>query len=95
MSLRVSDAPLRLITQLAALCLVSIPVVAAAQDHFPSNEDLRHVRAISEPRLSPDGRSVLIEVSDSTAQGGRGHLWLVDLKANTSRQLTYSIPGQK
>ncbi|MGH8320256.1 MAG: S9 family peptidase [Steroidobacteraceae bacterium] len=80
---------------LAALCLASLPVVSAAQDHFPSNEALRHVRAISEPHLSPDGRSVLIEVSDPTADGGRGHLWLVNVQTNTARQLTYSIPGQK
>jgi dipeptidyl aminopeptidase/acylaminoacyl peptidase len=79
----------------AALCLVSISVVSAAQDRFPSNEDLRHVRAISEPRLSPDGRSVLIEVSDPTADGGRSHLWLGDSKTNTARELTYSSPGQK
>ncbi|MGH8290740.1 MAG: prolyl oligopeptidase family serine peptidase [Steroidobacteraceae bacterium] len=80
---------------LAGLCLASLAVVSAAQDHFPSNEDLRHVRAISAPRLSPDGRSVLIEVSDATADGGRSHLWLVDRQANTARQLTYSTPGQK
>jgi dipeptidyl aminopeptidase/acylaminoacyl peptidase len=82
-------------TLLVGLYLVSIPVVSAAQDHFPSNEDLRHVRAISAPRLSPDGRSVLIEVSDPTADGGRGHLWLVDLQANSARQLTYSVLGQQ
>jgi dipeptidyl aminopeptidase/acylaminoacyl peptidase len=82
-------------TLLAALCLASILVAAAAEEHFPSNEDLRHVRAISDPRLSPDGRSVLIEVSDPTAAGGRSHLWLVDLETNTARELTYSNPGQK
>jgi dipeptidyl aminopeptidase/acylaminoacyl peptidase len=80
---------------LAALCLGVVRVGSPAQDHFPSNEDLRHVRAISEPQLSPDGRSVLIKVSDATADGGRRHLWLVDVEANTARQLTYSIPGQK
>ena len=53
------------------------------------------MRAISAPRLSPDGRSVLIEVSDPTADGGRAHLWLIDVRANTARQLTYSILGQK
>ncbi len=79
-------------TLLAALCLAPL---AAAQNRFPSNEDLRHVRAISQPRLSPDGRSVLVEIADATADGGRGHLWLVDLAANTARQLTWSIPGQK
>jgi dipeptidyl aminopeptidase/acylaminoacyl peptidase len=85
---------------LAALCLASLPVVSVAQvsttpARFPSNENLRHVRAISQPRLSPDGHSVLLEVADSTADGGRGHLWLVDLQTNTARQLTYSVPGQK
>lgn len=82
-------------TLLAALCLISIPVVSLAQDRFPANEDLRHVRAISAPHLSPDGRSVLIEVSDTTADGGRAHLWLVDRLANTARQITYSAAGQK
>jgi dipeptidyl aminopeptidase/acylaminoacyl peptidase len=82
-------------TLLVALCLASVPVVSAAQDHFPTNEDLRHVRAIAQPRLSPDGRSVLLEVADPTASGGQGHLWLVDLQTNTARQLTYSVPGQK
>jgi len=82
-------------TLLAALYLASLPAASAAAGHFPSNEDLRHVRAISGPRLSPDGRSVLIEVTDPTADGGRGHLWLIDLRSNTARQLTYSAPGQK
>jgi dipeptidyl aminopeptidase/acylaminoacyl peptidase len=80
---------------LAALSLMSLPVVSAAQGHFPSSEDLRHVRAIAEPRLSPDGRSVLIEVTDPTAEGGSGHLWLVDRETNTARQLTFSVPGEK
>jgi dipeptidyl aminopeptidase/acylaminoacyl peptidase len=80
---------------LAALSLAFLPGVSSAQDHFPSNEDLRHVRGISDPHLSPDGRSVLIEVSDPTADGGRGHLWLVNLRTDRARQLTYSIPGQK
>ncbi len=79
-------------TLLAALCLASLPI--AAQNHFPSNEDLRHVRSIAQPRLSPDGRSVLLQVADPTADGGLTHLWLVDLQTNTARQLTYSAPGQ-
>src|SRR5215475_9169732 len=69
---------------------------SVAQDtHFPSNEDLRHTRAISQPRLSPDAASVLLQVSDATADGGRTHLWLVDIKQNTSRQLTYSPASDK
>ena len=80
----------------AAICLSLLwPAAALAQNHFPSNEDLRHVRAISQPRLSPDGDSVLVQVTDATADGGKSHLWLVDVKANTARQLTYSPAGDK
>ena len=64
----------------------------AASPHLPSNEDLRHLRTIDDPRLSPDGREVLIKVTDATADGGRSHLWLVDVPSNSVRQLTYS-PG--
>jgi dipeptidyl aminopeptidase/acylaminoacyl peptidase len=68
---------------------------AADEPHFPSNEDLRHVRSMSQPRLSPDGRSVLLSVTDSTADGAKNHLWLVDIRQNTARQLTFSIPQDK
>ena len=81
---------------LAAACLLSLPVVHAAdENHFPSNEDLRHVRSMTQPRLSPDGRQVLLQVSDTTADGGKSHLWLVDVKANTARQLTYTPSSEK
>jgi len=68
---------------------------AADQARFPSNEDMRHFRAMSAPQLSPDGRHVLVEITDSTADGGRDHLWLVDRDSNSSRQLTFSPPGKK
>jgi dipeptidyl aminopeptidase/acylaminoacyl peptidase len=61
-----------------------------AEEVAPSNEDLRHVRALAEPQVSPDGGRVLIRVTDATADGGRHHLWLVDAGANTARQLTFS-----
>jgi dipeptidyl aminopeptidase/acylaminoacyl peptidase len=67
----------------------------AADAGVPSNEDLRHVRAIAEPQVSPDGGRVLFRVTDATADGGRHHLWLVDVGANTARQLTYSPTGDK
>jgi dipeptidyl aminopeptidase/acylaminoacyl peptidase len=69
--------------------------VHAADAAVPSNEDLRHVRAIAEPQVSPDGSRVLIRVTDATADGGRQHLWLVDVGANTSRQLTFSPTADK
>jgi len=70
-------------------------MLAGQETHFPSNEDLRHTRAISQPRLSPDAQRVLVQVADATADGGRTHLWLVDIKENASRQLTYSPASDK
>jgi len=84
------------VSALLLFCAVSARVSFAADDaHFPSNEDLRHVRAMAQPRLSPDGHSVLIQVTDSTADGAKTHLWLVDIRQNTSRQLTWSTPQEK
>jgi dipeptidyl aminopeptidase/acylaminoacyl peptidase len=68
---------------------------AAGQQRFPSNEDMRHFRALNAPQLSPEGRRVLVEIADGTADGGRSHLWLVDMDHNSSRQLTFSLPGKK
>jgi dipeptidyl aminopeptidase/acylaminoacyl peptidase len=67
----------------------------AADGGLPSNEDLRHVRALAEPQVSPDGSRVLIRVSDATADGGRQHLWLVDVSANSARQITFSPTADK
>ncbi len=50
---------------------------------------------MSQPKLSPDGRSVLIQVTDATTDGGKTHLWLVDVQTNTARQLTYSPESDK
>jgi dipeptidyl aminopeptidase/acylaminoacyl peptidase len=80
----------------ALLCLCSLTLArAAAEDHFPSNEDLRHVRSMSQPRLSPDGHSVLIQIADSTADGAKTHIWLIDVQQDTSRQLTWSPTTDK
>ena len=81
---------------LVSFCLfVPNALHADSDNRFPSNEDLRHVRAMSQPRLSPDGRSVLVQVTDATADGGKSHLWLVDVKQNTARQLTWSGAQEK
>ncbi len=86
----------RSLALLAGLCLTFSHFSLASDDnHFPSNEDLRHVRSMAQPRLSPDGRSVLISVTDSTADGAKSHLWLVDVKLNTARQLTWSSAQEK
>jgi len=62
----------------------------AATPHFPTSEDLRHLGSIGSPKLSPDGKSVLLEVRESTADGAKSHVWLVDIDTDTARQLTYS-----
>jgi dipeptidyl aminopeptidase/acylaminoacyl peptidase len=80
---------------ITALIAVRAEPLIAQEAHFPTNEDLRHTRALSLPRLSPDAQSVLLQVSDATADGGRSHLWLVDIKQNAARQLTYSPASDK
>ncbi len=63
--------------------------------HWPTNEDLRHLRAMGSARLSPNGTEVLLEVTDSTADGAASHLWLVDVAGGEPRQLTFSPEGDK
>ncbi len=77
---------------LGAFILVT-PSARAQKPAFPSNEDLRQVRALSSPKLSPNGKQVLLEVADSTAKGGKGHLWLVDIARNSALQLTFTPAG--
>lgn len=74
----------------AALYAVDAP-------HFPTTDDLRHLKTMSAPRLSPDGSEVLFTVTDSTADGAKGHLWIVGTSggAETLRQLTWSPPADK
>jgi dipeptidyl aminopeptidase/acylaminoacyl peptidase len=82
----------QLVLGAAALCVASKLLAAAA---FPSNEDLRHVRKLDDPRTSPNGTRVLIHIGDATADGGRSHVWVVDVASNQARQLTYSPPSDK
>jgi dipeptidyl aminopeptidase/acylaminoacyl peptidase len=71
------------------LLAASFPAAVIAQQHFPSNDDLRQLRAISTPVLSPDGKHVVVVIQDSTAEGGRSHLWLLSADGHAPRQLTY------
>jgi hypothetical protein len=50
----------------------SVPAAASPQTepHFPTNEDLRHVKALSGPQLSPDGKQILFTVTHAPADGG-------------------------
>jgi dipeptidyl aminopeptidase/acylaminoacyl peptidase len=69
--------------------------IHASEAGYPSNEDLRHVRGMADPRISPDGSRVLLRISDATADGGRGHIWLIDVGQDQPRQLTWSPPNDK
>jgi dipeptidyl aminopeptidase/acylaminoacyl peptidase len=86
---------------LLALAFVMVPVGfgqekrAAVAPAFPTNEQMRHYRTMGNPRLSPDGQKVLLQVADSTADGGKSHLWLVDVGVGAARQLTYSPKEDK
>ena len=67
-----------------------------AAQNFPTNEQMRHMRRMSEPRLSPDGKRVLLRVTEATADGAASHLWLVDVEgAGEPRQITYAPANDK
>jgi len=100
----------RAVLLLACLTVTSAPHHIAAQTdskasethptspHFPNNEDLRHLKALSSPQLSPDGKQILFIVTHATADGAASHLWLVPAPGNGSdkaRQLTFSPPADK
>lgn len=53
------------------------------------------MRRIDDPRISPSGARVLVQISDATADGARSHVWLVDVASNQARQLTYSPSSDK
>ena len=82
----------------AALSLgASVATFGAADDtpQFPSNEVMRHFRAMHDPQLSPDGTRALLRVDDAAADGGKSHLWLIDVEGKAPRQLTFSPDSDK
>jgi dipeptidyl aminopeptidase/acylaminoacyl peptidase len=89
----------RLIPASLPLCaLLALGTVAFAADapHFPTNEDLRHIKSMGAPQLSPDGSQVLFTVTDSAADGAKSHLWLVATSGKEKpRQITFSPPAEK
>lgn len=67
----------------------------AAALHFPDNEELRHFKTMGDPRLAPDGKRILLLVTEATADGGKTHLWLTDVDGVEPRQVTYSPDSDK
>src|ERR1700761_6378164 len=68
---------------------------SASTPGFPSNEQLRRFKTMSDPRLAPEGKRILFRVTDSTADGGKSHLWLTGVSGEEPRQLTYSPESDK
>src|SRR5215831_8142517 len=93
MPTRLPVLPLCVVLATAAGAPVAAQMTPGA--HFPTNEDLRHTRAIADPRLSPDGRMVLFAVTEPTVDGATTHLWLADVATNRSRQITFAPSGTK
>jgi dipeptidyl aminopeptidase/acylaminoacyl peptidase len=69
---------------------------AAPAAHFPTTDDLRHLKSIGGPLLSPDGKMALFTIVDATADGGKAHVWIVPTTGGEkARQLTFSPPADK
>jgi dipeptidyl aminopeptidase/acylaminoacyl peptidase len=87
------------ICNLALLASLALPLASATayaeEPRFPNSEDLRHIKAISAPALSPDGKQVLFTLTDATADGAKSHVWLVAVSGGAARQLTYSPTTDK
>ncbi|HEU5351801.1 MAG TPA: prolyl oligopeptidase family serine peptidase [Terracidiphilus sp.] len=77
--------------------VAALPVLAQTAPHFPTTSDLRQLKTISSPALSPSGSQALFTVTGSTANGAKPHLWVVstsgaDSRTAQPRQLTFSPP---
>ena len=67
-----------------------------AASHFPTTDDLRHLKAMNSPELSPDGKQAVFTVVDSTADEGKSHVWITPTDGSAkARQLTFSPPADK
>ncbi len=64
--------------------------------HFPTTDDLRHLKSMGGPQLSPDGKQALVTITDATADGAKAHVWVVATSGTEkARQLTFSPPADK
>src|ERR1700677_2657341 len=73
----------------------NVATASAAAPSFPTNEQLRRFKTMSDLRLAPDGKRVLIRITDATADGAKSHLWLTGADGEEPRQLTFSPDADK
>jgi dipeptidyl aminopeptidase/acylaminoacyl peptidase len=94
--MKMSLLAVRCLCLVASLTLLAPCALTQAEDpRFPNSEDLRHVKGIASPLLSPDGQQVLFTLTDATADGAKSHLWLVSVSGGAPHQLTYSPSTDK
>jgi hypothetical protein len=92
----------RALTSTVSFVLIAFSTALRAQSQpspaprFPTSDDLRHLKSIGGPQLSPDGAQALFTVTDSTADGAKSHIWVVATSGSEKeRQLTFSPPSEK
>ena len=68
----------------------NVATASATAPSFPTNEQLRRFKTMSDPCLAPDGKRILIRITDATADGAKSHLWLTGVDGEDPRQITYS-----
>ena len=73
----------------------NVTTASSAVLSFPNNEQLRHFKTMSDPRLAADGKQILIRITDATADGAKSHLWITGIDGQEPRQLTYSPDTDK
>src|SRR5579862_875298 len=80
----------------SSACLLTVSAQPTPALHYPTTEDLRHLKSLGAPQLSPDGKYALFTLTDSTADGAKSHLWIVPVSgAEKARQLTVSPTSDK
>ena len=80
-------------TTLLALLLAA--ATAAAQEHRIQLEDLTRIVTVSDPQISPDGKSIICAVSRQSFEENRSdrELVLVDVATGAQRVLTFGRKG--
>jgi dipeptidyl aminopeptidase/acylaminoacyl peptidase len=83
---------MRLALGLLMLTALAAPTLAAGRPM--TVDDLLAVKAVSDPQIAPDGKSVVYVVSEVDRESGKSNssLWLVPIKGGGPRRLT-TTPG--